>query len=209
MTILLNLKWLALLNISQWWIIVSSSFILWRSEVAQSYLTLCNPIDCIAHQASILEWVATSFSRGSSQPRDWTCIPCIGKQILHYCAVGENPNHHWVIPKASETKGTIRGSLRNTSLGKSKVSEWGLLMVQLRNLQQIFTLRREIHSNQELFWAKWAWEKTRDAPDIADVRKWEQNKPWIMNVSPRKTNAVIPTFGSQETREIQDYGKAL
>ena len=30
-----------------------------------------------------------------------------------------------------------------------------LLMVH-RNLQQIFTLRREIHSNQELLWAKWA-----------------------------------------------------
>ena len=185
-------------------------------SVTQTYQTLCEPMDCSPPGSSvhgifwarILEWVATSFSRGSSQPRDWTRIPCIGKQILHYCAVGEDPNHHWVIPKASETKGTICGSLHNT-LGKSKVSEWGLLMVQLRNLQQIFTLRREIHSNQELFWAKWAWEKTRDASDIADVRKWEQNKPWIMNVSPRKTNAVIPTFGSQETREIQDYGKAL
>ena len=28
-------------------------------------------------QERILEWVAISFSRGSSRPRDWTCIFCI------------------------------------------------------------------------------------------------------------------------------------
>ena len=48
------------------------------SEVAQSCLTLCDPVDSSppgssVHgmlQATILEWVAISFSRGSSQPRD-------------------------------------------------------------------------------------------------------------------------------------------
>jgi len=42
---------------------------------AQSCLTLCDPLDCgppgsSVHgiQARILEWVAISFSRGSSQP---------------------------------------------------------------------------------------------------------------------------------------------
>ena len=51
-----------------------------ESEVAQSCLTLCNPVDCSppgssVHgilQARILEWVAISFSRGSSWPRDRT-----------------------------------------------------------------------------------------------------------------------------------------
>ena len=41
-------------------------------------LTLCDPMDCSLQgssvhgilQASILEWVTISFSRGSSQPRD-------------------------------------------------------------------------------------------------------------------------------------------
>ena len=45
-------------------------------SVAQSCLTLCDPMDCSpagssVHgilQARILEWVAISFSRGSSQP---------------------------------------------------------------------------------------------------------------------------------------------
>ena len=34
-------------------------------------------------QARIQEWVAISFSWGSSQPRDQTCRSCIGRQILY------------------------------------------------------------------------------------------------------------------------------
>jgi len=52
------------------------------SEVAQSCLTLCNPMDCSlpgstvhgVFQARILEWIAISFSRGTSQTRDWTWV---------------------------------------------------------------------------------------------------------------------------------------
>ena len=55
------------------------------SEVAQSCPTLCNPMDCSLpgssvggiFQARVLEWVATSFSRGSSQLGDWTRVSCI------------------------------------------------------------------------------------------------------------------------------------
>ena len=43
-----------------------------KVKVAQSCLTLCDPMDCIHGilQARILEWVAFPFSRGSSQPRN-------------------------------------------------------------------------------------------------------------------------------------------
>ena len=49
-----------------------------ESEVAQSCLTVCNPMDCGLprssvygiFQARVLEWVAISFSRGSCRPRD-------------------------------------------------------------------------------------------------------------------------------------------
>ena len=68
--------------------------------VSQSYLTLCNPMDCglrgsSVHgilQATILEWVAISSSRGSSQPRDWTrisCVFCVGGRILYHWATWE------------------------------------------------------------------------------------------------------------------------
>ena len=51
--------------------------------VAQSCLTLCDPhagSGSSVHenfQARIQEWIAISFSRGSSQPRDQTGISCI------------------------------------------------------------------------------------------------------------------------------------
>ena len=47
--------------------------LLMKVKVAQSCLTLCDPMDCAVHeilQARILEWVAFPFSRESSQPRD-------------------------------------------------------------------------------------------------------------------------------------------
>ena len=37
-------------------------------------------------QARILEWVAISSSRGSSQPRDRTWVSCISRQILYHLA---------------------------------------------------------------------------------------------------------------------------
>ena len=40
-------------------------------------------------QARTLEWVAISFSRGSSQPKDWTLISYIGRQILYHWATWE------------------------------------------------------------------------------------------------------------------------
>ena len=56
-----------------------------HSEVAQSYPTLCNPMDYSLpgfsvhgiFQARVLEWVAISFSRGSSWPRYRTQVSCI------------------------------------------------------------------------------------------------------------------------------------
>ena len=52
--------------------------------IAQSCLTLCNPLDCSLAgssvyrilQARILEWVAISSFRGSSWPQDWTHGSC-------------------------------------------------------------------------------------------------------------------------------------
>ena len=56
-----------------------------ETEVAQSCLTLCNPMDCSLpgfsvhgiFQARVPEWVAISFSRGSSRPRDKTQVSLI------------------------------------------------------------------------------------------------------------------------------------
>ena len=67
------------------WSEIQSCLKVSESEVTQSCPTLCYPMDCSLpgssvhgiFQARVLEWVAISFSRGSSWPRDWTRVPCI------------------------------------------------------------------------------------------------------------------------------------
>ena len=44
-------------------------------------------------QTRILEWVAISFSRGSYQTGDQTCISCIGRQILYHWAHARAHTH--------------------------------------------------------------------------------------------------------------------
>ena len=64
---------------------------------AQSCLILCDIMDCSPpgssvhgiFQARILEWVAISSSRGSSPPRNRTCLSCINRQILYLGATWE------------------------------------------------------------------------------------------------------------------------
>ena len=65
--------------------------------VTKLCLTFCGPMDCSPpdssvhgiSQARILEWVAISFSRESSPPRDRTGVSCIGRQILYHWAAWE------------------------------------------------------------------------------------------------------------------------
>ena len=69
------------------------------SEVAQSCLTLCDPMDCSLpgssvhgiFQAIVLEWIAISFSRGSSWPRDQTQLSHIVDRRLTIWATMEVP----------------------------------------------------------------------------------------------------------------------
>ena len=68
-------------------------------SVAHSCLTLCNPMYCSSPgssvygipQARILEWVAISFSRGPSQPRDRTHVSCIPGRILYRLSYQGSP----------------------------------------------------------------------------------------------------------------------
>ena len=71
-----------------------------ESEVAQLCLTLCDPMDwsppgSSVHgilQARILEWVAISFSRGSSWPRDRTQVSRIAGRCFKL-----NELYAWII----------------------------------------------------------------------------------------------------------------
>ena len=63
--------------------------------VTQLYLTLCDPMDYTSHGlllARILEWVVFSYSRGSSQPRDWTQVSYITGKLF---TSGATREAHW------------------------------------------------------------------------------------------------------------------
>ena len=106
-----QLKWSALL----------ASACFERVKVAQSCLTVCNPMECTVHgilQARILEWVAVSFSRGSSQARDqtwvshiaggfftnwvireaWFCLLCLYQNTIMFLTLLFLLGHLWNCP---------------------------------------------------------------------------------------------------------------
>ena len=72
-----------------------------ESEVTQSCLTLSDPVDCSLRgssihgilQARILEWVAISFSRGSSWPRNQVWVSRLQADTL----TSEPPAKPWYI----------------------------------------------------------------------------------------------------------------
>ena len=50
-------------------------------------------------QVRILQWVVISFSGGSSQPRDRTCLSCIDNGILYHWATWEAPVNNITLKK--------------------------------------------------------------------------------------------------------------
>ena len=74
--------------------------------VPKSSLTLCNPMDCGLpgssvqgiSQARMLEWVAISFSRGSSQSRDWIHVACLAGKFFTIEPPGK-PKSKILLPK--------------------------------------------------------------------------------------------------------------
>ena len=90
-----------------WSNLTHSTYIIWYysfnvtcvcvCEVIQLCLTLCDPVDCSppgssvhgSLQARILEWIAISFSRGSTQPRDRTRVSCIAGRRFIFWATRE------------------------------------------------------------------------------------------------------------------------
>ena len=85
-------------------------FIFFFCLVDKSCSTLCDPMDCSppgssVHgilQAWILEWVAMTSSRGSSQPRDWTLVFCAAGGFFIVEPPGKTLHIVWVSEWVSE-----------------------------------------------------------------------------------------------------------
>ena len=66
--------------------VVSDSFATWWTEAHQA------PLSMGILQARILEWVAISYSRGSSQPRDQTYVSCLSSRFFTTGSPGKTLN---------------------------------------------------------------------------------------------------------------------
>ena len=137
-----------------------------RSEVAQSCPTLCDPMDCCPPdssvrgilQARILEWVAISFSRGSSWPRDQTQVSHIVADTLpsepFFTLGGQNIG-------ASASVSVLPMSIQGWfPLGLS-----GLIFLLSNGLSRIFSSTTIFFSAQPSLWSKshihtWPHRKT-------------------------------------------------
>ena len=112
-----------------------------------------SPVYGILH-ARILEWVAISVSRGSSQPRDQTpisCVCCIGRRIL-YCL-----SHQWS-PKTEPMPGGGRDQTRGLIHAKHVLCELHPLPVPLHFWQPwegFCHLRQVLHQDGTI--SAWHW----------------------------------------------------
>ena len=99
-----------------------------ESEVAQSCPTLCDPMDCSppgssvhgTFQAIILEWIAISFSSGSSQPRDGT--PIVDRRCTVWATRKEKAQK--CVDKPWWMHSTNHGGRKQGSKRKKKMSVW-------------------------------------------------------------------------------------
>ena len=95
-----------------------------ESEVAQSCATLCDPMDCNLpgssvygiFQVRVLEWVALSFSRGSSQPMDRIRVSLIaGRFFTTWATTTSDLSFNWPLPMSvSEQKQACGLQVKNT-----------------------------------------------------------------------------------------------
>ena len=109
-------------------------------------------------QARILEWVAICFSRGSSQPRDWTWVFCAAGRFFTSWATREvllTCKFYPYIPQNC-------GKARDLSLGKSLQGPWW------ENL-----------STHNIFWLHpWPWVLKSAKGSSSGDRKAERNNCW-------------------------------
>ena len=69
---------------------IPNTYILYVKVKVKSCATLCDPMDCSLpgssvhgiFQAIVLEWIAISFSKGYSQPRDQTWVSPIAGRVF-------------------------------------------------------------------------------------------------------------------------------
>ena len=113
--------------------LLSTTFNMWSNippcqicaKLLQWCPILCGPMDCSppgssVHgllQARTLEWVAISFSRGSSWPRDWTQVSHIAGRRFNLWATRYQAIFDWGFPAGSDFPGGSDGKVSAYTAG--------------------------------------------------------------------------------------------
>ena len=182
-----------------------------KSEVTQSCLTLCDPMDCSQpgssvhgiFQARVLQWVAISFFRGSSQPRNQTQVSLpvdrrsrqhVKKQRLHFVDKGLysqscsfSRSHVWMWQLDYKEGWVPNWCFRNVVLKKTLESSLDSKEIKpvnpKGNQPWIFTGRTDVKAEAPILWPpdvksqltvkKKAWCWERLRAGEVDDRGWD------------------------------------
>ena len=151
-----------------------------------------SPPDSSVHgifQARILEWVTIPFSRGSSWPRDWTCISWIGRRILYHWATWEVPSRLWCFK--------ISHFLQWWICLIGEIINWVSYHNEIREKREEKIKKGKICSGAcNILWAQWwnpvsCWKERKNTPsfflEISPGLNIKLNLAWIES---------IPWYGS-------------
>ena len=125
-------------------------------------------------QLRILEWVATSFCRGSSQPRGWTPLSCIGRWVLYHWATREA-----LPPLISSIFLALLPGLAAERRPRAP-GRWG-----------------EIHSVQWSGFLIFPWEQSRDwtVRTVQWVNMWKSLAQWLVHVTVSSRTIILRSSG--------------
>ena len=125
----------------------------------------------VLHMTRILEWIPIPFSRGSSQPRDQTWVPCIGRQILYHLSHQGSPTLYLIFGNSHPQRCSI-------CLTCCLLCVWHLCVCWLSLMSE--------QSSRSVS-AAWCWPQNGQAGPCSDVR---------MNPEPKemRTQKLISCF---------------
>ena len=136
-------------------------------------------------QTRILEWVAISFSRGSSQPRDWTGVACITGRLFTIRATRED----------NVLKSRYITLLTEVQLVKAMVFPVVMYRYESWTVKQVWALKNWCFGTVVL---EKTLETTLDCKKIKSVNP-KGNQPWIFI---RRTDAEAPIHWSFNAKSL-------
>ena len=125
-----------------------------KMKVALLCSTLCDPMNYTVHgilQIRILEWVAFPFSRGSSQPRDWTQVSLIAIIFYQLSHKGSPRILEWVVYPFSSRSAQCRNQTGVSCIAGEFFTNWAMRKLLCVRLIVIFHLMILKMSRKNIF----------------------------------------------------------